>query len=92
MSECSYHGATFRSWTDGWTDGPYLEGELARVVVHATGMHQRQGVAHRGTVEYLLVRDRTDPAISERSTYHRSRLASDFHGTQLKTEAPDIQT
>jgi hypothetical protein len=42
-----------------------MEGKLAREVIHATGMHEAEGVAHGLGAQHALPCDRADAAIGQ---------------------------
>ena len=64
----------------------YLEGKLARVVVHPTGMHQRQHVPDRRGLENLLSRDGADATVRQSRGHHRNTFRGHLHGTALRTQ------
>ena len=62
----------------------HLERELARVVVHAARVHERQRVAHRFSRQDLLAGDRANAAVRERRGDDGRRLGVHFRRTQLR--------
>jgi len=62
----------------------HVERELARVVVHAARVHQREHVAGALRVELLLASQRTHPAVGQRGGKHRTRVGCDFDRAQLQ--------
>ena len=60
-----------------------LEGKLARVVVHPTGMHQRQCVSHRVRIQNQVTCCGTNSAICKCCCRYTKRLAVDFCRAKL---------
>lgn len=50
---------------DGRAKNTHMEGKLAREVIHATGMHETEGVAHCFSTQNALACDGTDPTIGK---------------------------
>lgn len=54
------------SWqTDSRAGNTHVEGELAREVIHATGVHEAEGVAHGFRTQHALPCDGADAAIGK---------------------------
>ena len=60
-----------------------VEGKLSGEVVHATGMHEAEGVPHRLRAQNTLPCDWTETAIGQRCGHDAGALAGDFNGAQL---------
>lgn len=73
-------------WTwqmDSRAGNTHMEGKLAREVIHATGMHEAEGVAHSLSTQHTLARDGADAAIGKSGRHDAARLTGDLHRTQL---------
>src|SRR4029434_8299102 len=53
----------------------HVEGELSREVVHATGVHETQGVPHSFGVQHTLACDWTEAAVGQRGSHDTGALA-----------------
>lgn len=67
----------------------YMEGKLSREIVHATGVHQTQGVPHRLRAQHTLPCDRADTTVSQGGRHDASALARHLNGTQLGVHTKD---
>lgn len=61
----------------------HVEGKLAREVIHATGMHQAEGVAHCFSAQHALASNGADPTIGQSGCHDTAGFTSDLHGAQL---------
>lgn len=60
-----------------------MEGELAREVVHAAGVHQAQSVSHRLGAQHTLACDGAEAAVGQSSRHDAGALAGHLDGAQL---------
>lgn len=61
----------------------HMEGELAREVIHATGMHEAEGVPHGFSTQDALAGDGADAAVGKSGCHDAAGFAGDLHRTQL---------
>lgn len=52
--------------------GAHMKGELSGKVIHATGVHETQGVAHSFSTQYTITCDWTNPPIGKRGSHDTS--------------------
>lgn len=69
---------------DGRVRGTHVEGKLAREVIHATGVHEAEGVAHCFSTQDALPRDGADPAVGQGGCHDAARLTGHLHRAQLQ--------
>ena len=62
----------------------YSEGEIPGVVVHATAVHEREGVSHGAGAQHLFAGRGADAAVGQGGPHDCQPLRVDFHGTKLK--------
>lgn len=60
-----------------------MEGELAREVVHAAGVHQAQSVSHRLGAQHTLACDGAEAAVGQSGRHDAGALAGHLNGAQL---------
>lgn len=48
----------------------HVESKLAREVIHATGMHEAEGVTHCFSTQHALACDGADPTIGKGGCHH----------------------
>lgn len=60
-----------------------MEGELAREVVHAAGVHQAQSVSHCLRTQHTLACDRAEAAVGQSCRHDTGTLTSHLDGAQL---------
>lgn len=63
-----------------------MEGELSGEVVHATGVHEAQRVAHSFSTQHTIPRDWTNAPVGKRGSHDTSWLTGDLYGAQLETQ------
>lgn len=68
----------------------YREGELARVVVHSTWVHQRQRVPYSAITYYSFCTEWWHPAIGQCGGHHCQRIGVGFDRAQLKVQIERI--
>lgn len=73
---CLYEEGTTATETD-------MEGELAREVIHAAGVHQAQSVSHRLGAQHTLACDGAEAAVGQSSRHDAGALAGHLDGAQL---------
>lgn len=61
----------------------HMEGELAREVIHAAGMHEAEGVPHGFSTQDTLAGDGADAAVGKSGCHDAAGFAVDLHRTQL---------
>lgn len=62
----------------------HMEGKLSREVVHATGMHEAQGVTNSLSAQHALACDCTNAPIGQRGSHDTSWLTGHLNGAQLE--------
>ena len=62
----------------------HVEGELAREVVHATGVHEAQRVPDGLGAQHTLARDWTEAAVGQRGRHDTGALTGHLDGAQLQ--------
>lgn len=65
----------------------HVEGELAREVVHAAGMHEAEGVADGLVAQDALACDRTDAAVGQSGGHDTPGLTVHLNGAQLLNQS-----
>lgn len=63
--------------------GTHVESELPGEVVHAAGVHETQGVAHRLGAQHALPCDWTEAAVGQSGRHDAGALAGHLDGAQL---------
>lgn len=64
--------------------GTHMEGKLSREVIHATGVHEAQGVADGFAAQHALACDRTNASVGKSGSHHTSGLTVHLDGAQLE--------
>lgn len=63
-----------------------LEGKLARVVVHATGVHEGEHVPHGVGLQHLLTGGGADATVGQCCRHHRDTFCCYLHWATLRRE------
>lgn len=64
----------------------HVESKLSREVVHATGMHETQGVSNRFSAQHTLACDWTNTSVGQCGGHDASWLTGHLNGAQLWQE------
>lgn len=65
--------------------GTHVESKLAREVVHATGVHEAQCVAHGFRAEHTLARDGAEATVGQCGSHDAGAFAGHLDGAELCT-------
>ncbi len=70
---------------------PHREGELARIVVHPAGDHEREAVLHILGAKHPIAGDRADASVGEGCGQHRHHLDVELDRAGLEVELEGVE-
>lgn len=70
----------------------HMKSHLAGEVIHATGVHETQSVAHGLGTQDTLACNWTDASIGQSGSHYTSRLAGHLDGAKLRPKESQLST